>query len=145
MYGVSTVWSKVQTVGNETVSITSNWFSSIRELQPPFDKFPDNCLLVSLPAKTIPVFIFKSNNVEYARIVESPKNDLITDVAQIALGFPSKPNYEGANYLFKILDTEPLEMIEKNMNASWNYLKNLCWRIWMENPNDEIIHRVCWE
>jgi tetratricopeptide (TPR) repeat protein len=70
----------------------------------------------------VPVFIFKSNNVEYARIVESPKNDLITDVAQIALGFPSKPNYEGANYLFKILDTEPLEMIEKNMNAHYRVL-----------------------
>jgi tetratricopeptide (TPR) repeat protein len=70
----------------------------------------------------VPVFIFKSNNVEYARIVESPKNDLITDVAQIALGFPSKPNYEGANYLFKILDTEPLEMTEKNMNAHYRVL-----------------------
>ena len=52
----------------------------------------------------VPVFIFKSNNVEYARIVESPKNDLVTDVAQIALGFPSAPNYEGANYLFKVFD-----------------------------------------
>jgi tetratricopeptide (TPR) repeat protein len=73
----------------------------------------------------VPVFIFKSNNVEYARIVESPKNDLITDVAQIALGFLSKPNYEGANYLFKILDTEPLEMIEKNMNEHYKILRNI--------------------
>ena len=47
----------------------------------------------------VPAFIFKSENIEYARIVESPKNDLITDVAQIALGYPSLPNYEGANYL----------------------------------------------
>lgn len=71
----------------------------------------------------VPVFIFKSNNVEYARIVESPANDLITDVAQIALGFPSKPNYEGANYLFKVLDTESIESISENFNAHYNILR----------------------
>ena len=71
----------------------------------------------------VPVFIFKSNNVEYARIVESPKNDLVTDVAQIALGFPSKPNYEGANYLFKVLETESIESISENFNAHYNILR----------------------
>ncbi len=63
----------------------------------------------------VPAFIFKSNNVEYARIVESPKNDLVTDVAQIALGFPSKPNYEGANYLFKLFDTRLLNAYRKTL------------------------------
>lgn len=72
----------------------------------------------------VPVFIFKSDNVEYARIVESPKNDLVTDVAQIALGFASNPNYEGANYLFKLLDTESLEQIQKNMNDYYKILRN---------------------
>ena len=71
----------------------------------------------------VPAFIFKSKNVEYARIVESPKNDLVTDVAQIALGFPSKPNYEGANYLFKLVDTEPLEVIQKNKNEHYKILR----------------------
>ena len=54
---------------------------------------------------TVCLYLFSNQmNVEYARIVESPKNDLVTDVAQIALGFPSAPNYEGANYLFKVFD-----------------------------------------
>ena len=61
----------------------------------------------------VPAFIFKTENIEYARIVESPKNDLITDVAQIALGYPSSPNYEGANYLFKVFDTESLNNTKK--------------------------------
>lgn len=54
----------------------------------------------------IPTFIFKKYNNEIARIVEYPRNDLQTDVAQIALGVPSNPNYEAANYLNKVLDTD---------------------------------------
>jgi tetratricopeptide (TPR) repeat protein len=72
----------------------------------------------------VPTFIFKSNNIEYARIVESPKNDLVTDVAQIALGVPSKPNYEGANYLFKLIDTKPLDSIRKNINEHYKILRS---------------------
>ncbi|GAA0893021.1 hypothetical protein GCM10009122_27000 [Fulvivirga kasyanovii] len=49
----------------------------------------------------VPTFIFKKDDTEYARIVESPSSDLITDVAQIALGYPSKPNYKAANFLLK--------------------------------------------
>ena len=71
----------------------------------------------------VPAFIFKSDNVEYARIVESPKTNLVTDIAQIALGFPSNPNYEGANYLFKLLDTKPLETIQTNINEHYKSLK----------------------
>ena len=72
----------------------------------------------------LPTFVFKSNNVEYARVVESPKNDLVTDIAQIALGFPSVPNYEGANYLFKTLDTEPIETIQKEIDKHYKVLRN---------------------
>lgn len=54
----------------------------------------------------IPTFIFKKDNNEIARIVEYLRNDLQTDVAQIALGVPSNPNYEAANYLNKVLDTD---------------------------------------
>ena len=71
----------------------------------------------------VPAFIFKTENKEYARIVESPKNDLITDVAQIALGYPSIPNYEGANYLFKIFDTETFETTNKNFNMHYKILR----------------------
>ena len=71
----------------------------------------------------VPAFIFKSENIEYARIVESPKNDLITDVAQIALGYPSSPNYEGANYLFKLFDTETFEYHTKNFNTHYKLLE----------------------
>lgn len=71
----------------------------------------------------VPMFIFKSKDVEYARIVEFPKNDLVTDVAQIALGFPSSPNYEGANYLFKLFDTETIESIENNFNTHYKTLR----------------------
>jgi tetratricopeptide (TPR) repeat protein len=72
----------------------------------------------------VPAFVFKSNGVEYARIVESPKNDLVTDVAQIALGFPSAPNYEGANYLFKVFDTKTIETINENFNPLYKILRN---------------------
>lgn len=72
----------------------------------------------------VPAFIFKSNGVEYARIVEFPKNDLVTDVAQIAHGFPSIPNYEGANYLFKVFDSEDIETIDKNFNLHYKVLRN---------------------
>jgi len=71
----------------------------------------------------VPAFIFKSEGVEYARIVEFPKNDLVTDVAQIALGFPSAPNYEGANYLFKLFDTETIESIKNNFNTHYQTLR----------------------
>ena len=72
----------------------------------------------------VPLFVFKSNDIEYARIVEFPKNDLVTDVAQIALGYPSVPNYEGANYLFKLFDTVSIETINKNFNSNYQVLRN---------------------
>lgn len=63
----------------------------------------------------IPTFIFKKDNNEIARIVEYPRNDLQTDVAQIALGVPSNPNYEAANYLNKVLDTD-IENFKNNFD-----------------------------
>lgn len=52
----------------------------------------------------VPTFIFEKDNNEIARIVESPVNDLMTDIAQIALGYPSEPNYRAANYLMAQFD-----------------------------------------
>ena len=51
----------------------------------------------------VPNFIFKRDGKEIARIVETPQNDLLTDIGQIALGLPSKPNYRAANYLMNLL------------------------------------------
>lgn len=62
----------------------------------------------------VPTFIFKKEGQETARIVESPNNDLVTDLAQIAFGFPSKPNYRGANYLMDLINNNSLETIEEN-------------------------------
>ena len=51
----------------------------------------------------VPTFIFKEDGREIARIVESPSSDLVTDVAQIAMGYPSEPNYRGVSYLMDVL------------------------------------------
>ena len=53
----------------------------------------------------VPTFIFSKNGVESARIVESPINDLFTDMSQIALGFPSLPRYRAVNNLITYFDT----------------------------------------
>jgi hypothetical protein len=44
-----------------------------------------------------PTFIFKKEGQEYARMVEYPRNDLEKDLAQIAVGYPSEPNYRAAS------------------------------------------------
>ena len=72
----------------------------------------------------VPTFIFKKNNKEYARIVEYPKNDLETDVAQIALGVPSNPNYAAANYLYKLLDTN-IEDFKNNFEEHYKKIRSL--------------------
>ncbi|MEM6297988.1 MAG: hypothetical protein AAF740_04775 [Bacteroidota bacterium] len=54
----------------------------------------------------VPTFIFKQDGKEVARMVESPVNDLETDLAQIALGYPSKPNYRGASYLLDLFEED---------------------------------------
>lgn len=66
----------------------------------------------------IPTFIFSRNGKEIGRIVESPINDLETDLAQIALGFPSSPNYRGASYLINLLKTVPA----KEILNDWQHL-----------------------
>jgi len=63
----------------------------------------------------VPTFVFKEEGKEYARIVESPSTDLLTDVAQIALGYPSDPNYAGANYMLQVFDTMSMEEVYKNI------------------------------
>lgn len=74
----------------------------------------------------VPVFIFHSDGKEIARIVESPQTDLLTDVAQIALGFPSTPNYDGANSLFRLLDNVTVNDIRKSFDTHLKILKRKC-------------------
>jgi tetratricopeptide (TPR) repeat protein len=64
----------------------------------------------------VPTFIFREDGKEYARIVESPSTDLLTDVAQIALGYPSAPNYAAATYLLHLFDTMSMDEIYKDLN-----------------------------
>ena len=64
----------------------------------------------------VPTFIFLEDGKEYARIVEFPHTNLLTDVAQIALGYPSNPSYAGANYFFEVFRNHELSYIQKNIN-----------------------------
>ncbi|MEP1893268.1 MAG: hypothetical protein ABJJ14_16410, partial [Cyclobacteriaceae bacterium] len=65
----------------------------------------------------VPTFVFKQNGDEYARIVESPVNDLETDVAQIALGYPSVPKYRAASYMMDLLESKSKEDLEENIKT----------------------------
>lgn len=69
----------------------------------------------------VPTFIFKKDGTEYARIVESPRNDLVTDMAQIALGYPSDPNYRAANFLLDHFEKFPLKKMQEDFHF---YLTN---------------------
>jgi len=68
----------------------------------------------------VPTFIFSEGGKEYARIVEKPVNDLETDIAQIALGYPSEPSYRGANYVIKMLAENTHEDIQANYRTYLN-------------------------
>ena len=65
----------------------------------------------------VPTFIFKRNGKEIARIVETPQNDLLTDIGQIALGLPSQPNYRAANYLMNLLEEKSVAEIRADLNT----------------------------
>jgi len=74
----------------------------------------------------VPTFIFKEEGKEYARIVESPNTDILTDVAQIALGYPSAPNYAGANYMLQVFDTMSMDEVYKDIN---NIYRNAYYKV----------------
>ena len=64
----------------------------------------------------VPTFIFKRDGAEFARIVESPRNVLKTDLQQIALRVSSEPNYRGATCLIDILEKMTPKEIYKDVN-----------------------------
>jgi tetratricopeptide (TPR) repeat protein len=65
----------------------------------------------------VPTFIFNRDGEEFSRIVEYPVTDLETDLAQIALGHPTRPSYPAANYLWNLLETQPIDSIYANGRA----------------------------
>lgn len=73
----------------------------------------------------VPTFIFKNKDKEVARIVEFPRNDLITDLTQIAYGIPSKPSYLGANYIMNYLEEKSLKEFYKNLNSQFQHIYDL--------------------
>jgi tetratricopeptide (TPR) repeat protein len=64
----------------------------------------------------VPTFIFKKDGKEVARIVEFPNTDLVTDLAQIALGYPPAPSYRCANYFLDLFDQMTVDSIYKDGN-----------------------------
>ncbi len=68
----------------------------------------------------VPTFIFSEDGEEYARIVESPITDLETDLAQIALGYPSEPNYRAATYMMELLASSSDEEIDAQFEDHLN-------------------------
>jgi len=66
---------------------------------------------VAAQVHRVPTFIFYEEGKEVGRIVESPSNDLATDIDQIAIGLPSKPRYGGAAILFDAFEKEPIDSL----------------------------------
>ncbi len=67
----------------------------------------------------VPTFIFKEAGKEVARIVEFPNTDLVTDLAQIALGYPPAPSYRAANYFLDLFDQMSVDSIYKDGNKHY--------------------------
>lgn len=71
----------------------------------------------------VPTFVFERDGEEFARIVERPRTDLLTDVAQIALGYPPEAQYFAANYLLEKLEAEPLDSINANLRTHFRAIR----------------------
>ena len=67
----------------------------------------------------VPTFIFKVKGEEFARIVEFPRNDLITDLKQIATGTASEPNYLAASYLLDLFNRVESKEVNKNIREHY--------------------------
>lgn len=59
----------------------------------------------------VPTFVFERKGVEVGRIVERPINDLNTDLAQIALGYASKPRYQAVSILSNYFASQPIDSL----------------------------------
>ena len=75
----------------------------------------------------LPTFTFKWNNKEIARIIEFPNNDLETDLAEIAVGFPSNLNYRGATRMIELFKSNSSDSVRTNieyLNEVYQLIKN---------------------
>ncbi|MFT4833307.1 MAG: tetratricopeptide (TPR) repeat protein [Marinoscillum sp.] len=68
----------------------------------------------------VPTFIFKNEGEEIGRIVEFPSTDLVTDLAQIALGYPSDPSYRAANYLLNYIEAHGVDSLYEDFRVNIN-------------------------
>ena len=75
--------------------------------------------------RRVPTFIFKEKGEEFARIVESPRNDLLTDLKQIATGTASKPNYHAVSYFLDLFDQVETKEVNKNIREHYNAIYGL--------------------
>ena len=76
----------------------------------------------------VPTFIFSREGEEFGRMVEYPVTNLQTDLAQIALGFPSRPAYPAANALWKLVDTQPIDSIYAHGRTNLQWIRRLSGR-----------------
>lgn len=73
----------------------------------------------------VPTFIFKEKGEEFARIVESPRNDLLNDLKQIATETASKPNYLAASYFLDLFDQVETKEVNKNIREHYSAIYGL--------------------
>lgn len=76
----------------------------------------------------VPTFIFYKDEKEIGRIVEDPVNNFEIDIAQIALGVPSIPNYRAANYMMNIIKDNNLDDLKSIKDSIKTELKTIAKR-----------------
>lgn len=59
----------------------------------------------------VPTFIFRRDGQEIGRIVERPLNSLELDLAQLALGVPSRPRYRAVSQLHEQFNAGPIDSV----------------------------------
>lgn len=70
----------------------------------------------------VPTFVFERNGEEIARIVEHPSNSLVTDVAQIAAGYPPKNSYVGVSILQEYFSKQEIDSLDNMPDDIFNEL-----------------------
>jgi tetratricopeptide (TPR) repeat protein len=71
---------------------------------------------VGMNIHRVPTFIFYEGDKEVGRIVESPLNDLRTDIAQIGNGLPSNARYRGVSLLEEAMNNESIDSLYLKKN-----------------------------
>lgn len=61
----------------------------------------------------VPTFIFSKDGKEMGRIVEKPTNTFETDIAQIFLGAPSRPQYRAVTAIQKVIKEQGISYLKE--------------------------------